>query len=271
MEKENGTIYIATNLLNGKQYVGQTTRKLETRMLEHHRPGDTILLFRAIQKHKSENFKWISFFCAEEDLDWYESFLIKELNTLAPHGYNIEGGGNINKEITELTRAKMRENHADFSGKNHPQYGTKTSEKTKNKKRQTCLDKYGVLHPMQTEPNRSIMSEIKIKWWGEHPEAKEELVAKNKNSSERLKKHHRDHPELWTEAVEKYKETRKQNPELTKQIRANNPITKLTEAKVSQIKKLFANTSITELAKQFMVSPGTIWKIKNGHIWKDVI
>jgi len=206
MNQEVGTIYIVINLLNGKMYVGQTIRNFDLRQKEHHRKGDSILLYRAIKKYGQKNFKWISYSCIIEDLDWHETFLIKELETLAPNGYNIEGGGNKNKIITEITKKKMRKNHANFSGENHPQYGTHPSEKTKEKKKQTSLKKYGELHPMKTEKMKKEMSIKRKKWWNEHPEARKKLAERNKNSGERLKKHHQEHPEIWIQAIEKYKQ-----------------------------------------------------------------
>lgn len=216
MNQEEGTIYIATNLINGKQYVGQTIRAFETRLKEHHRKNDSVLLYRAIKKYTTKNFKWIFFSCPIKDLDWTESSLIKELNTLAPNGYNIEGGGNKNKIVTELTKRKMKKNHADFSGKNHPQYGTHTSEETKENKKKYCLKKYGVVHPMKTITLKEKASSIRKKWWNENPEARKKLAERNENSGERLKKHRKEHPEIWEQAREKTKKLFKEHPELWK-------------------------------------------------------
>lgn len=107
MNQENGIIYIATNLVNGKQNVGQTIRKLKKRMGEHKGTDNGQLLHKAIKKYGIENFKWISFSCSEEELDWHETFLIKELNTLAPNGYNLETGGHKNKHHHELSKQKI--------------------------------------------------------------------------------------------------------------------------------------------------------------------
>ena len=48
-------IYKITNLINGKVYIGQTTRTLEERMNEHYRKSD-IVVDKAIQKYGRENF-----------------------------------------------------------------------------------------------------------------------------------------------------------------------------------------------------------------------
>ena len=49
-----GVVYSVTNNLDGKQYVGQTTRTLEERFSEHAESDS--LLDRAIQRDGAENF-----------------------------------------------------------------------------------------------------------------------------------------------------------------------------------------------------------------------
>ena len=49
-----GMVYLITKRLNGKQYVGQTTRTLEERFSEHAQADS--LLGRAIQRDGAENF-----------------------------------------------------------------------------------------------------------------------------------------------------------------------------------------------------------------------
>ena len=49
-----GVVYSVTNNLDGKQYVGQTTRTLEERFSEHAEADS--LLGRAIQRDGAENF-----------------------------------------------------------------------------------------------------------------------------------------------------------------------------------------------------------------------
>lgn len=174
MNQKIGTIYVATNLQNGKRYVGQTIRKIQRRIYEHTIAKNNSPLSNAIKKYTTENFKWIFYSCSEGDLDWHETFLIKELNTLAPNGYNLDSGGNEQKYRHEETKQKMKENHWDCSGRNNPNYGKdrlettklKISEKNKGKnngmygKQQTILTrqkikennwmkgKTGINHPM---------------------------------------------------------------------------------------------------------------------------
>jgi group I intron endonuclease len=109
MNQKLGTIYIATNIINGKQYVGQTIRDLKERIYGHKNKSTCPIIHSAIKKYGFENFKWISFSCPEEEMDWQEIFLIKELNTLAPNGYNLDSGGHKNKHHHESTKEKIRE------------------------------------------------------------------------------------------------------------------------------------------------------------------
>jgi len=107
MNENTGVIYIVTNLNNRKQYVGQTVRKLKRRLYEHEHYNTSTMIHKAIKKYGIENFKWVSFSCPEEELDWQETFLIKELNTLAPNGYNLDSGGNEQKHRHEITKEKI--------------------------------------------------------------------------------------------------------------------------------------------------------------------
>lgn len=99
MEKKfNGKIYIITNIINGKQYVGKTIRRVQTRYWEHtHRDiNKKDLLHQALCKYGIENFTIEilekNIFTLEE-LNLKECIWIKQKNTLAPNGYNLTEGG----------------------------------------------------------------------------------------------------------------------------------------------------------------------------------
>lgn len=104
-------IYLVTNRITGKQYVGQTTRTVKERWADHcsltknkHRSA----LRSAIAKYGSENFsiEIIDSAVSLEELNQKEVDWINKLNTLAPYGYNLEGGGK-NKKVHSLTKLKM--------------------------------------------------------------------------------------------------------------------------------------------------------------------
>ena len=90
-------VYLITNKVNGKQYVGQTIRSLEERWKDHCRVRDENYFHRAIRKYGPENFSLEIIDTAEtdEELDEKEIFWIKELNTLFPNGYNLKEGGDV--------------------------------------------------------------------------------------------------------------------------------------------------------------------------------
>lgn len=154
VSQENGTIYIATNLINGKQYVGQTVRKLNERKNGHYYKG--YCLHHSIKKYGIENFKWIYFSCPEKDLDWTETLLIKNLNSLTPNGYNLTTGGNKDKHLTEETKQKIKEKRIgqhpsevtkelwsqQRKGKNHHMFGKHQKETTKEKIREKAKERY---------------------------------------------------------------------------------------------------------------------------------
>ncbi len=97
MRKIFGYIYILTNKINGKQYVGQTTRLLDRRFKEHMRESQKqcIALHNAVKKHGKSNFsvRILQNAYSRIELDNLEKTVIMKLGTLSPNGYNITEGG----------------------------------------------------------------------------------------------------------------------------------------------------------------------------------
>lgn len=94
---DRGFIYLVTNLVTGKQYVGQTTYTIKERW-RHHRKASSDgmpVLGDDIRNFGEHNFS--VFVLAEvEDittLDDLEKFYIKQYSTLYPSGYNLTEGG----------------------------------------------------------------------------------------------------------------------------------------------------------------------------------
>lgn len=90
------TIYLRTNLVNGKQYVGQTRnmkqREYAWNCLKLRYSNDIITEDR--DKYGLENFKTeILRECNDSEGDYWEQYYIKEYNTKYPNGYNISDGG----------------------------------------------------------------------------------------------------------------------------------------------------------------------------------
>jgi group I intron endonuclease len=115
-----GFIYKITNTINGKCYIGETTKSdPEKRWKEHKntiKRGDGCpALQNSVNKHGIDNFKFeILIICFDEDRYKYEIEYIKKYNTLIPNGYNIleggPGGGFKGKKHSEETKKRMSEN-----------------------------------------------------------------------------------------------------------------------------------------------------------------
>ena len=126
-----GYIYITTNLINGKRYVGQ-------KKIDHNSKGylgSGVLLRKAIKKYGKENFKKtvVCFADTFEELNEMEKSVIKTLNANnSDNFYNIEEGG-WKYPLAESTKQKIRENHAHLKGKDNPCYGRKLSAETRKK------------------------------------------------------------------------------------------------------------------------------------------
>lgn len=88
------SIYCITNLINGKQYIGQSIHPY-LRFKEHCQKSIQCrsLIHDAIQKHGKENF---TLEILEENIENYnerEQYWIDKKQTLTPNGYNILKGG----------------------------------------------------------------------------------------------------------------------------------------------------------------------------------
>jgi group I intron endonuclease len=148
-----GYIYIFTNKINEKSYIGQTTRPIEKRLEEHQKGKKGCrAIYSAIKKYGWGNFKIDWYDCPDEDLNFDEELLVREMGTLSPGGYNlIEGGGSSGKR-SEETKQKCKEAK---SGKNHPWVGRKHTEETKQKQREAHLGEkshmFGKTHSNETK------------------------------------------------------------------------------------------------------------------------
>ena len=109
-----GYIYVITNLINSKKYVGKTTITIEERFNEHCKDSqkercEKRPLYDAFNKYGIENFKIEQLEYIEDDskLSDREIYWIKELQTYGRNGYNATKGGDgkilyDHNEILEL-------------------------------------------------------------------------------------------------------------------------------------------------------------------------
>jgi len=116
-----GIIYLASNLITGKRYVGQTIKTLEERKAKHLQNSQTDLnnrFYQAIRKHGIDSFEWEVLEEVEGNLDEREIYWIKEFNTLY-EGYNMTiGGGTLyGHKHTEETKKRIGESRKGKSMK----------------------------------------------------------------------------------------------------------------------------------------------------------
>lgn len=97
-----GIIYKLTNQINGKVYIGLTTRSLEERLRQHHydaRHGKDRPLYRAMRKYGEDAFTSEIIDKAEtlDELKQKEQYWIQKYNSYAAEGkgYNATLGGDV--------------------------------------------------------------------------------------------------------------------------------------------------------------------------------
>jgi group I intron endonuclease len=149
-----GIIYSIENKINNRYYIGQTTRNLHERKLEHLR-DNRYPIDRAIQKYGNENFEWkvIDEANDQDVLNMLERLHISRYESLTTQwGYNLESGGS-NGKLAESTKEKIRQANI----------GKKYLEETKQKVREAST---GRLHSLK---NKLKMSDFKCgKFPGTH-------------------------------------------------------------------------------------------------------
>jgi len=110
-----GIIYLATNTINNKVYIGQTIYSLKKRSLEHKSDSSNAKRIKyhfqnAIIKYGFDKFTFeeIDTCISQEDMDEKERYWIKYYNsTDRDFGYNISHGGNPGKELSRLVSTKL--------------------------------------------------------------------------------------------------------------------------------------------------------------------
>ena len=126
-------LYVITNLVNGKQYVGITTN-IAQRTREHYSGHGSKLVWQATRKYGRENLQLE--ICYEGDeafIKLMETRTILALDTVAPHGYNLTLGGEgaIGWKPSPETLEKFRHRRNGMLGRKH-------SEEARARMRRAC-------------------------------------------------------------------------------------------------------------------------------------
>jgi group I intron endonuclease len=108
IEDKQYYVYITTNLINGKQYVGD--HKINPKHSKYY-IGSGHVLLKAFEKYGKDNFfkEILEWFDSREDSFKAQKKYIEYFNTLQPNGYNISptGGAGISGWCAESTRKKL--------------------------------------------------------------------------------------------------------------------------------------------------------------------
>jgi group I intron endonuclease len=110
---KNHKVYLITNQVNGKKYIGKTGKSLVDRLKQHKKRAKndnlkSYLLHRSMKKHGIDNFQieLIEAFNNQDEAYQAEAKNITEYNTFHGDGYNLTSGG---------TGMGCGENHPDSS------------------------------------------------------------------------------------------------------------------------------------------------------------
>ena len=104
-------IYLITNNLRNKHYVGYTSVSIEERLIAHlcaAKTGSMYFIHQSIRKHGWENFSIKTIYesdDADHTLKIMEPLFIKEYNSYGPHGYNMTLGGEGSSGPCSLEKA----------------------------------------------------------------------------------------------------------------------------------------------------------------------
>lgn len=107
-----GIIYKIKNKTNNKIYIGQTTRSLKDRWLQHLNKNSCCTYLRnSIKKYGKENFEVtvIAYCNSLEQMNYREEYYIRLFKSLAPNGYNLTLGGSgiKGKKHSQETKDKI--------------------------------------------------------------------------------------------------------------------------------------------------------------------
>ena len=154
-EDKRWCVYIHTNKINNKKYVGITSQNPPEKRWDEGRGYHRNKHFTsAIKKYGWDNFEHeiVADELTASEAEDMECSLIQEYNTMDQrYGYNLTSGGEVGKIYSEEARRNIS---LSLRGEKHPNYGKHHSEETKRKIAEGNKGK------IVSEETRKKMSEI---------------------------------------------------------------------------------------------------------------
>ncbi len=154
-EDKRWCVYIHTNKINNKKYVGITSQIPPEKRWDEGRGYYRNKHFTsAIKKYGWDNFEHeiVADELTASEAEAMERCLIQEYNTMdQKYGYNLTSGGEVGKQYSEEARRNIS---LSLKGEKHPNYGKHHSEETKRKIAEGNRDK------TVSEETRKKISEI---------------------------------------------------------------------------------------------------------------
>ena len=188
-----GIIYKAQNKINGKCYIGQTTKTLEERKLQHLKKGS--YFHNALKKYSMKNFEWSIIEKCKDDLDLAEQWYIRKFDTYK-NGYNMTFGG---ETFSEETKRKIS---IALTGVNNP-------AKRPDVRKKISISKIGKKNPAKRKEVRqkiSLSTTGKKHWnWGKHLSEETKRKISLKHNGKILSEEHKEKLRKATKNVSKIK------------------------------------------------------------------
>lgn len=168
MKKRFGYIYITTNLVDGKKYIGQHAY---SEFNENYK-GSGVYLQKAIKKHGKENFKVeiLEWCYSQEELDEREVYWIDFYQAVeSDEFYNLAKGGDGCKKGSKLSEETKKRISKAHQGEKHNMYGKHHSEETKLKMSMTRKGrKFTEEHKHNMSKHHADNRGENSPWYGKH-------------------------------------------------------------------------------------------------------
>ncbi len=255
-------IYKATNLINGKVYIGQTIKSLKTRKRQHftntrYKRFDNNFFANALRKYGQDSSKWEIIDTAEsiEKLNIKEIYWIKFYkSTNRLFGYNTNTGGNNGSPTKEVIKRIADKQRGKFVSQETRDKLSKAHKKRLETEKHPML---GRKHSIESrlKMSKAIKGRVSTFKGHHHTAASKKLLAA---------------AHLGTKSS---KDTKRKISIALKglQVGEKNPMCTLTTQTVIEIKTLLKEgISCNEISEITGVKLGKIHHISANHTWRHI-